>query len=826
MLSIFREEFVKDLLVWFFVSILIAALFAAGAGLIADRYFSNTVDGLMGDQGEFDLLFQVRSDLKTEAVARLQEIIQEKVPGSTVKTGISIAGKTAVYVGLAPKYRVKEVYTNLGYYFRDIPGTGGFSLMTEPRVTIAALPGAVLDLFIREAERIPGVRFAFRDGSSIAVLLEEETNTKQISDELKRLLQDYRLLEIRLPDGYQVENSVEIGKELANRLAGQGGISLVRDVTSGQSSDQQQALLLTMAEMKKFLLSYAGQVKIIPTKGTELRPGDLVVIDGREESSLRQGERVKAEDLIVKITSAERDGELQGLIIQGESGFHSTALPARLVGDNKKIGAVVANVIVDSPKQKLASVLDESIKLLGKVNSFQDLPLQAGEVITAAETIQAALDSIYGMEAENPDLEKIKRLAALLEGTGNELESMATNLSRLRWVETQLENAIGGLEGIQAVTRLGLFPQQVAYYGDLGQKVGWLDQEIDRLLDGLREKARALDRFINQFNPLVQILLEWKSKTTSLAQQLTKVENLVGGGEGALAVLTELTGISDDSLNTLRELDFAGMREELAPFETGLQVLSETNVMMIIEQLESIKASLPKLRDEEIGKTVELLDSYLNGEVIPGEKVQLFVNAGFDEQAVTEMVGDYFKSDQVRLLSLPAGVVQPDVRNEVTRLLGEVRGVIAALAVIIMAILTFLQDQAPVLAIFHHLELVAPLPERVKTQRKRGIKIVTYRRFFPWLYAAGLGAIWLWVTVQLSGANIPYFPRRYFFLVGAFVGMLFYRMAEKFHQLKMDEVTAGYALGLSFTTVMREIVIPAGRPGLMQMLNRRKMVMK
>jgi len=290
--------------------------------------------------------------------------------------------------------------------------------------------------------------------------------------------------------------------------------------------------------------------------------------------------------------------------------------------------------------------------------------------------------------------------------------------------------------------------------------------------------------------------------------------------------LTELTGITTESLDSFRTLDFSALRAELAPLEAGLEALGGANVLMIMEQLEMIKASLPKLRDEEIGKTVELFDSYLNGEVVPGEKIQLFVNAGFDEQAVSEQIKDYFDTDQVRFLTLPAGTVQPDVRNEVTRLLGEVRGVIAALAVIIMAILTFLQDQAPVLAVFHHLELVAPLPEKVKTKRKWGMMIATYRRFFPWLYAAGLGALWLWATVELSGANIPYFPNRYFLLVGAFVGMLFYRMAEKFHQLKMDEVTAGFALGFSFTTVMREIVIPAGRPGLMQMLNRRKMVMK
>ncbi|HBT17518.1 MAG TPA: hypothetical protein DEB05_11265 [Firmicutes bacterium] len=96
----------------------------------------------------------------------------------------------------------------------------------------------------------------------------------------------------------------------------------------------------------------------------------------------------------------------------------------------------------------------------------------------------------------------------------------------------------------------------------------------------------------------------------------------------------------------------------------------------------------------------------------------------------------------------------------------------------------------------------------------------------PWIYAAGLGAVWLWATIKLSGAHIPYFTSQYFLVVGALIGMIFYWKAERFHHLNMEEVVAGYALGFSFTTVMREIIIPAGRPGIMQMLNRRKMVMK
>lgn len=77
MLSFLRTGFFKDLLIWFIISVILASLVAAGVGLVTDRYFSATVDGLIGDHGEYDLLFQVRTDLKETAVARLQEIIKK-----------------------------------------------------------------------------------------------------------------------------------------------------------------------------------------------------------------------------------------------------------------------------------------------------------------------------------------------------------------------------------------------------------------------------------------------------------------------------------------------------------------------------------------------------------------------------------------------------------------------------------------------------------------------------------------------------------------------------------------------------------------------------
>jgi len=820
MLSIFRDGFFKDLLIWFVLSVFLASLAAAGVGLVADAYFTRTVDGLIGDEGEYDLFFQVRTDLRDTAVARIREIIKEKVPGSTVKVGVSVAGKTAVFVGLAAKYRTKAVYTNLDNYFYDIPGSSGFSLMTEPRLTLSAIPGSVADLLIREAERISGVRFAFRDGGSIVVLLEKAAQMKAVQRALEKLLAGYALLEIRFPDGYQVENPVEAGRNLTEVLAGKAGLSLIRNVTSGKSSDDQEALMLTMAELKRFLLSYAGQVKVIPTRGTKLQPGDQLVLFPDPEEPGAAGEKVHADDVIVKVTSEEKEGALAGLIIQGDSAGFDQAT-GRLVGKDKKTGAVAATVLINSPKQQLAAALEEAINLLGQVNSWPELPSQARQVLTAAGTIQAALNSINGMGADQADLAKIRNLSALLSGIGNELQQMAEHLTRLRWVENQLEKAVDGLEGVQLITRLGLIPRNLGYFGDLGEQAGLLDEAVQKLVADLRTKAQALDDFINRFNPLVQTLLAWEEKTTKLAGRLDRMETLLDGDGNAFQTLAELVGVTDDSLYQFAQLDLAGLEEGLAPLEAGFDELQNNNLMLIIGEMEKIKASLPKLKDEEISKTITLLDRYLGGESLPGEKVELFVNAGYDEAEVTRLVNSFFDSDQVRIQALPAGVLQPDVRNEVTRLLGEVQGVIAALAVLILAILIFLQDQAPVLAMFHHLDLL--VPDRQSKEKGLG-RLVD--RFFPWLYASGLGAVWLWTTVKLSGARIPYFPDAYFLAVGALVGILFYRMAEKFHRLNLDEVIAGYALGFNFTTVMREIVLPAGRPGLMQKLNRRKMVMK
>ena len=93
-------------------------------------------------------------------------------------------------------------------------------------------------------------------------------------------------------------------------------------------------------------------------------------------------------------------------------------------------------------------------------------------------------------------------------------------------------------------------------------------------------------------------------------------------------------------------------------------------------------------------------------------------------------------------------------------------------------------------------------------------------------YGMAIGAILLTTIFLLSGAGIPYLPWVGVPFIGALIGLVAAHYAEKISPVSSEEVMAGEALGLSMDEIMREIVIPSGRPGLMQKLNQRKLKLR
>ena len=192
-----RDTFVKDILLLLLVSILGTVVLAAGFALLTDKYFGKAVSGVIGDVGQCDLLFQTRDELKGAMVRQIREIIAERFPGATLKSGMSLAGKASFFLTLPPQYKNKTIYNSLGYYFNNLPGNGGYSVMTEPRMAITSIPSGIFDLLAKQVEDIPGVNFTFNDGGNIGIILKNAKEEESVNRKVKGILAKYQILDVR-----------------------------------------------------------------------------------------------------------------------------------------------------------------------------------------------------------------------------------------------------------------------------------------------------------------------------------------------------------------------------------------------------------------------------------------------------------------------------------------------------------------------------------------------------------------------------------------------------------------------------------------------------
>jgi hypothetical protein len=213
---------------------------------------------------------------------------------------------------------------------------------------------------------------------------------------------------------------------------------------------------------------------------------------------------------------------------------------------------------------------------------------------------------------------------------------------------------------------------------------------------------------------------------------------------------------------------------------------------------------------------LNLLDQYLEGEAAPSEKVSLMVGKGIDLKKTEALVREQLDSDLVTLYGMQVGLVKPNMRSEVMRILGEVRLTIAAIFVVLVTILTLIFDHATLIAAFRFWSR----NHQHKRQKRRRLEAA-----LPYLYGSCTGALLLWGMTLLTGAQLPLVPRSSVIFLGAAFGLFTALFAEKLSPINRDEMVAGEAMGLTGGEVLQQIVIPAARPGIMQILNQRKVIL-
>lgn len=882
MLAMIREGFGRDILVALVVTVLLGTALSSGVARAVDTYLGRQVTGVLGDLGEYDLILHVRQDAHDAASAEISKVLSSSYKGARVKEGPIVIGRANFFISLPDKLRTRAGIEGLARALGDVPGASGVTFIIEPRLSVSGIEPGAFSFLIGQVEKVPGVRFCFRDGGSIAVVLNSVADVRRVSDAVQRLLDRYQIVEVRLPIGQEVEDSAAAGQAFAQDLKAQAGAgaTLARDITRRSGGSDLQDLTATLTEMKRFLEYYAARVTMTLASKAPLHPGDLVFLEappagapGESAASSSaagadkgSGEHVGVVVQVKEISGGTSGSTATGIVVEGDTntlGFKpvqelpahgSAAGPTTIVdrGDAYRTPALAAYVAdatgqpqarigtayVTSESKRLAYMVDESVRLLHELETFREDAYQAS--LSALDILGMYDNTVGRLVSVQRALEKAEdALGASGGGTLGWQEAAA--------VEKAISDAIGAVDSLEsALGKIGSFEsrakQVVSMLSSAGELLtegtGTGDGELpptvrDRVatlqaaldLAGVKavERAKVIDDLVRRANPAAQELAKWKTALAGIAGRVSGIRALLATGHAG-TVVSDMLDATNAVLAQLQDMDVTGMQEQIREVSKDLGAVRSIDTDAIIRELEYIKESLPNLKDDEVGRSIRLIDQYISGEVIPGDSLQLLVDRGVSLEAARNAAIKRF-GPGVRVYVSPVGVIEPGVRSEVYRVLREARSTVAALVSILFVLLVLILDHAGVVSAIRELRRErAQRPSRRTAGRARE----ALARLFDAgaAYATLTGAAILVPVFVASGAQVPYLKLWHVALIGGALGYLVSIESGKISPAPSDEITAGIAMGLTYTQVMREIVVPSSRPGILTLLNRRKVVLK
>ncbi|MGI6037744.1 MAG: ABC transporter permease [Limnochordia bacterium] len=699
MLTLLRDGFIRDLILLIIVSITLGAAGSYGVAAAVDNYFGETVNELIGEFGEYDVIIHIREEAQDAADRELEMLIEEGLPGSSFKKGLVIAGQANYFLALAPELRQRGILENLGAFFGGLPGYNGFTFLIEPTITINNVHKGVQNQVWQEVEQIPGVDFVFRHNRNLMVLLKSIDDFNQVNSAIEEVLSKYQILDVRLPLGYEGTDMESLSGQVTDILQRELKPKLLRDVSRAGQGEDTQAFLKALGEMRRFLLSYAAKVQIELTGEEALWVGDTLVL--LPEGETPQLGQELTDPLVVEVMEVN-GRQAQGVIVAGqlEDEIGMEGMGYRFL-NGSQVGPKVGQVTIHNERYLLAHTIDESLKLLGELDQ---LAAEASNAVEGAErTLNTFHQALYKLE------------------------------------ELQLQ--------MQALT-----------------------QNLQPALEGSNDSSQVFLSLL--LNSLFKDML----------------------GEG-------------NDVGTIGDLDVALMRDNLDNMALRLDAVRAVDLDAVIGQMEQLQEILPELEEAEIGQSVRLINSYMDGQVIPGERIELLVDGAISGRRAEQLIREGTANEYLSVVHVPAGTVSPNPRAELFRVLVEVRGIIAGLIALVFTLLTLILDHATIFSAAKYL----------LAGKRRGLGKLLH----PVLpLGALLGAILFIPIYRFSGADIPWFNSGFVALIGAGLGLITVALAEKLSPVDSNEIIAGEALGLTYADIMREIVLPAGRPGLLNVLSR------
>ncbi|MBP2638345.1 MAG: hypothetical protein H6Q72_4252 [Firmicutes bacterium] len=772
---LWKDSIQRDILTLLTVSIIIGSLAASSVSMAANAYFSKTLSSLVGDYGEYDLVIQVREEMKEETAAQVNKIVEDVFPGGKVSQGPTVTGKSYFYVTLPDQYKTKQIYENLPKTFGSIPGGASVGMMTEPRLNIRGVPDGAKNMLIERIMQMEGVRFAFRDGGTVGVILTSLDKSTAVSNSIKNILKDYQVIEITFPVGSEPANPVRTGEGIAATMKKNLRLEYAENVSIDGKNDDMTYMVSTMMELKRFLSAYASQITLAPTGEGKLTKGDKVVFQGQGAQAPQAGQTPDKANVIVEVTAVAASGAAEGRITQGDASQLGNTPGYKL--EKEVVGPQIAAATYKNPRQELGNALGETGKLVGQIPGF------AQDAKSLSSIALGALDNYGGS-------------VAALDAT----------LSGLQAAGTTIQSATSALAGIDTS---GIRYQLDSSANNIGGLVTSL--QVVRLLNG-------------DVNSTISSLTGAQQNLKNLSSSLSSLDGVAANARQAKSAIDNIAANGQTTLAALKAFDVAGAKRNLTDVNTRLNGLQEINVPMITAQVQYLANAVPSLKDEEISHSVTLLDKFIAGQVIPGARIQILTTNNIGTEAVAPIVQAQVGHNNVSLYSTALGVIEPNARGELYQVLNEVKGILAGMTAAIITILFLVLDHTAIMTVIRRKRLenkVAATGWRKAVERLTVGFTAPERR-----YGMGVGAVMLTAMFILAGGGIPYLPWIGVPVIGAVLGLITAAYAEKISPVAGEEVMAGEALGMSLDEVMREIVLPNGRPGLMQKLNQRKVKFK
>ncbi len=784
-MPILKSDFKKDLIILLLATVLLGSVLVIAGGYIADNYFSNMVSGFIGEYGEYDILFTLSQEKEDLALEQIKSNVNTFLPGAEVESGPKVVGSSNYLLKLPEQYKNEEVYTNFDRYFGNIPGLLSRTIITEPRLAVRGFRGESQAVIRELVEDLEGIDFVYSIYNGFDVVVEKPELIPEVKSEIDDILDKYTLFEIRYPLDQEIEVSDELRGEVISLAENKINVEKIKDVTGNEQSER-ESLLKSLKQMRTFLLSYATKIEILDVENSRKFPSgtELIISEDNKEMILKV---VDNENEVV--TALIQEGDIEAISSKEIYSLNREGEKQYYLGKGQ----------VNNPRQELTESLDKLDEITPKLEVFLS---QSEELVAYSNRLNEDLDNL------NEGLGDLQNTSQKLNQSLNEWQEnqLSNFLNELTEILTQIEENVGDINQVQKQLILssnqmreaaGLISEKMIYiprnnnlYHDL-EELKNLFLQVSSALD---ENYETVTDRMEEMDPLITSIDDWKEKINSLL----KVEDTLSSG----ADWDEISHIVDNINETANIIDTSNLQVKLSSIQKLLEEVKTSQLPVVLEQLEYIQQSLPDLEESELVETINLIDDYLAGEIIPGEQIQLLIKGNFNENILKEKVKPVINNPAVTIISQDAGALQPNPRGEVFNVLQQVRSVISILIAFIFTLLVLILDQTLVISI-------------IKMHGKKAL-----------IYSFLTGSIIFSSIYYISQISFPYLNLQIIFLIGGILGIIVGLFSKMLNPVSKEEWEAGKALGFSSAEIMQEIIIPSGRPGLLYLLNYPKITFK